>query len=51
MKKFVERNLAAIIIALIFVLAFSSCGVKKPYHAPGVTEWNKQYQIKCKSRN
>tara|TARA_R110002012_G_scaffold286355_1_gene477897 strand:- start:744 stop:914 length:171 start_codon:yes stop_codon:yes gene_type:complete len=29
MRKFVERNLAAIIVAIVFAVAFSSCGSTK----------------------
>jgi PBP1b-binding outer membrane lipoprotein LpoB len=38
-------------IIAIAVIAFllSSCGSTKPYHACGITELNKQYQIQCKS--
>ena len=32
------------IIGIIFaVLVLTSCGVKKPFHACGITELNKQY--------
>ena len=44
MREFIERNVAAIIIALVFVLAFSSCTATR--HAPGITEWNKQYSCR-----
>tara|TARA_R100001594_G_scaffold17157_1_gene35162 strand:- start:828 stop:1004 length:177 start_codon:yes stop_codon:yes gene_type:complete len=49
MKKIVEQNLAEIIVISVIVLAMSSCGVNKPYHACGITELNKQYQVPCKS--
>ena len=51
MTKIVENNVAAIIIIALFsVILFSSCGSTKPHHACGITELNKQYKAKCKSR-
>ena len=39
-----------IIIIAVIAFALSSCSsTKLPYHACGITEWNKQYQIQCKS--
>jgi len=51
MKEIIERNVALILTLSIFVVMFmSSCGSTKPHHACGITELNKQYKIKCKSR-
>jgi len=51
MKKILERSVAEIIIiTLVTVMFMSSCGVSSPHHACGITELNKQYKIKCKSR-
>ena len=45
----IEKNLTKIVIVSVVLFAMSSCGVSKPYHACGITELNKQYQIPCKS--
>jgi len=51
MKKIIERNVALILTMSIFLVMFmSSCSVSSPHHACGITELNKQYKIKCKSR-
>jgi len=44
MKRIIEQHLAEIIVLTVIVLACSSCGTTSPHHAPGITEWNKQYQ-------
>ena len=41
---------ALILMAIIIVMSMSSCGSTSPYHACGITELNKQYKAKCKSR-
>jgi len=38
-----------LIAIAVVAFALSSCGTSKPYHACGVTELNKQYQVPCKS--
>ena len=44
MKRIVKQNLAEIIVISVIVLAMSSCSTT--HHAPGITEWNKQYSCK-----
>jgi len=45
MKKILERNVAEVLVVIIFtVMLMSSCGVSSPYHACGITELNKQYR-------
>jgi len=44
MKKIILENLAEIIVLSVIIICFSSCGTTSPHHAPGITEWNKQYQ-------
>ena len=54
MKKRVTRKLETNVAELILILVvsmvlLSSCGMmKKPYHACGITELNKQYSRTCK---
>ena len=51
MKKIIETNVALILtLSVLLVMFMSSCGVSSPHHACGITELNKQYKIKCKSR-
>ena len=40
----VEKHLAEIIVLSVIVLACSSCSTT--HHAPGITEWNKQYSCR-----
>ena len=47
MKKIIEKNLAEIIILTVILFACSSCASTK-HHAPGITEWNKQYNRSCR---
>ena len=48
MKKILERNVAEILVILLFTVIMSSCASTAPYHACGITPLNKQYKAKCK---
>jgi len=51
MKKILEKNVAEVLVIIIFaMMLMSSCGVSSPYHSCGITPLNKQYKIQCKSR-
>ena len=48
MRRLLEKNVAELLMIVLLVVACSSCGTTNPFHAPGITELNKQYSRPCR---
>ena len=48
MKKILEKNVAEVLVVIVFTVMLMSSCASTGYHACGITPLNKQYRMTCK---